>query len=392
MAGINSLVGVCPVGARTGRRRPRRSHPPRRSDAPLSPASDPPRHLRGQRYRRVKRTIASDLDRSRTVVSCHVTGPTPFDPYTRADGGSAFAIASRRRCPPYDPAQSTLPPRQSDVQTDVVLVWRVRPDATLRFHVDRVLVACGGAYRVRPRTERIVSECVFWVADAVTVKCSAAADEIAAAYRVPEAKELSVVPDGNYIESYENDVSRATARSDLGIDEESFVFVFFGQIRPYKGVPELVEAFSSLDLPDAELWIVGNPHTDDIEAQVTALAASDPRIETRLAFVPDDRIQYYLNAADVLVLPYRKILNSGSAHLGLSFATPIVAPKIGCLPETVPPENDLLYDPAADGLTRALRQAYESTDLDRVGRANYQRARALNWDRTCELLLDVYVE
>jgi glycosyltransferase involved in cell wall biosynthesis len=245
---------------------------------------------------------------------------------------------------------------------------------------------------IYPRTERIVSECVFWVADAVTVKCSAAADEIAAAYRVPEAKELSVVPDGNYIDAYENDVSRATARSDLGIDEESFVFVFFGQIRPYKGVPELVEAFSSLDLPEAELWIVGSPHTDDIEARVTALAASDPRIETRLAFVPDDRIQYYLNAADVLVLPYRKILNSGSAHLGLSFATPIVAPKIGCLPETVPPENDLLYDPAADGLTRALRQAYESTDLDRVGRANYQRARALNWDRTCELLLDVYVE
>jgi glycosyltransferase involved in cell wall biosynthesis len=242
-----------------------------------------------------------------------------------------------------------------------------------------------------PRTERVVSECVFWIADAVTVKCSAAADEIAAAYRVPEAEELSVVPDGNYIESYENDVSRAAARADLGIGEESFVFLFFGQIRPYKGIPELVEAFSSLDFPDAELWIVGSPYTDDIEAQITTLAASDPRIATRLSFVPDDRIQYYLNAADILVLPYRKILNSGSAHLGLSFATPIVAPKIGCLPETVPPENDFLYDPAADGLTRALRRAYESPDLDSVGRANYQRARELNWGRTCELLLDVYV-
>lgn len=242
------------------------------------------------------------------------------------------------------------------------------------------------------RTGRIVSECVFWVADAITVKCSAAADEIAAAYRVPEAEELSVVPDGNYIDAYENDVSRAAARTDLEIGEESVVFLFFGQIRPYKGVPELIEAFSSLAFSDAELWIVGSPYTDDIEAQVTTLAASDPRIKTRLSFVPDDRIQYYLNAADVLVLPYRKILNSGSAHLGLSFATPIVAPKIGCLPETVPPENDLLYDPAGDGLLRALRQAYESPDLDSVGRANYDRARTLNWDRTCELLLDVYAE
>ncbi|MFD1600082.1 glycosyltransferase family 4 protein [Halobellus rarus] len=245
---------------------------------------------------------------------------------------------------------------------------------------------------IYPRTERIVSECVFWVADAITVKCSAAAAEIAAAYRVPEAEELSVVPDGNYIDAYENDVSRATARSDLGIDDASFVFLFFGQVRPYKGVPELVEAFSSLDFSDAELWIVGSPYTDDIEARITTLAAADPRIETRLSYVPDDRIQYYLNAADVLTLPYRKILNSGSAHLGLSFATPIVAPKIGCLPETIPPENDLLYDPAADGLVRALRRAYESPDLDSVGRANHQRARTLNWDRTCELLLDVYAE
>jgi len=199
---------------------------------------------------------------------------------------------------------------------------------------------------IYPRTERIVSECVFWVADAITVKCSAAAHEIALAYRVPEADEMYVVPDGNYIEAYDNDVSRAEARADLGIEGGAFVFLFFGQIRPYKGVPELVEAFSSLDFADVELWIVGSPYNDDIETQVTALAADDPRIETRLDFIPDDRLQYYLNAADALVLPYRKILNSGSAHLGLSFGTPIVAPEIGCLPETVPAENDFLYDPA----------------------------------------------
>lgn len=246
---------------------------------------------------------------------------------------------------------------------------------------------------IYPRTERIVNEVVFWVADAVTVKCAAAADEIAAAYHVPEAENLAVVPDGNYIESYDNDVSRETARTDLDIEEEAFVFLFFGRIRAYKGVTELIKAFEALEYPDAELWVVGSPYTDEIEAQITSLADADPRIETRFSFVPDDRIQFYLNAADVLVLPYRKILNSGSAHLGLSFGTPVVAPKIGCLPETLPPENDFLYDPDVDyGLSRALRHAYESPDLDSIGRANIRRARTLNWDRTCELLLDVYQE
>lgn len=268
---------------------------------------------------------------------------------------------------------------------DLLAVWLLEVRVVRSVHNKR---SHEGIY---PRTERIVSECVFWVADAVTVKCSAAADEIGSTYRVPEAEELSVVPDGNYVDVYENEVSRTEARAELGIDEKQFVFLFFGQIRPYKGIPELIQAFSSLDLPDAELVIAGNPYTADIEAQVTTLAAADPRIETELSFIADDRVQYYLNAADTLVLPYRKILNSGAAHLGLSFGTPIVAPEIGCLPETVPAENDLLYDAAAtDGLHRALRRAYEAPDLDSIGQANHRRARTRNWERTCELLAPVY--
>lgn len=242
-----------------------------------------------------------------------------------------------------------------------------------------------------PRTERIVNECVFAVADAITVKCSAAADAVAAAYRVPTADEMAVIPDGNFVPAYENDVSREAARRDLGIDDDAFVVLFFGLIREYKGVPDLVEAFADLDASDAELWLVGNPHDDRIEAQVTALARSDPRIETRLEFVPDERIQYFLNAADVLALPYRRILNSGTAHLGLSYGRPVVAPAIGCLPETVPPENEFLYDPADDdGLADALRRAYDHPDLESIGRANHRHARSQNWVQAAEALTSVY--
>ncbi|WP_123621922.1 glycosyltransferase family 4 protein [Halorubrum sp. CSM-61] len=244
-----------------------------------------------------------------------------------------------------------------------------------------------------PHTERIVNECVFAVADAITVKCGAAADAIAAAYRVPEADEIAVVPDGSFVAAYENDVSREAARRDLGIDDDAFVVLFFGLIREYKGVPDLVEAFAALDAPDAELWLVGNPHDDRTEAQVAALARSDPRIETRLEFVPDERIQYYLNAADVLALPYRRILNSGTAHLGLSYGRPVIAPAIGCLPETVPPENEFLYDPSDDdGLAEALRRASDHPDLESIGRANRRHARSQSWARAAEALTEVYRE
>ncbi len=242
-----------------------------------------------------------------------------------------------------------------------------------------------------PRTERVVNECVFAIADEITVKCTAAADTIAATYRIPDASEMVVIPDGNFIEAYENDVSRGAARRELEIEDDAFVVLFFGLIREYKGVPDLIEAFTALDAPDAELWVVGNPHDDRTEAQVAALARADPRIETRLIFVPDERIQYFLNAADVLALPYRRILNSGTAHLGLSYGRPVVAPAIGCLPETVPPENEFLYDPTdGDALTEALRQAYDHPDLESIGRANQRHARAQDWARAAEALTIVY--
>ncbi|WP_144920700.1 glycosyltransferase family 4 protein [Halorubrum salsamenti] len=244
-----------------------------------------------------------------------------------------------------------------------------------------------------PRTERVVNEFVFAVADAVTVKCTAAADAVAAAYRVPEADEMHVVPDGNFVAAYENDVSRGAARRDLGIDDDAFVVLFFGLIREYKGVPDLVEAFADLDAPDAELWLVGNPHDERIEAQIAALARSDPRIETRLEFVSDERIQYFLNAADALALPYRRILNSGTAHLGLSYGRPVIAPAIGCLPETVPPENELLYDPSDDdALAEALRRAYDHPDLESIGCANHCHARSQSWAQAAGALTDIYRE
>lgn len=286
----------------------------------------------------------------------------------------------------FGPANALLTVlRAATFLLDVALVSRLDVGVVRTVHNER---HHEGLY---PRIERVVNEFVFLVADEVTVKCPAAADAIASAYCVPVAAEMTVVPDGNFVEAYENHVSREAARENLGIDDDAFVVLFFGLIREYKGVPDLIEAFAALDAPDAELWVVGNPHDDRTEAQIAALARGDPRIETRLAYIADDRIQYYLNAADVLALPYRRILNSGTAHLGLSYGRPVVAPAIGCLPATVPPENEFLYDPTDEGaLAAALERASRHPDLGAIGRANRGHARTQDWSRAADTLTDTY--
>ena len=143
---------------------------------------------------------------------------------------------------------------------------------------------------------------------------------------------ITVIPHGHYRGVYPNTVSRDQARVRLNLPLEVPVLAFVGQVRAYKGVPELLGAFSNLE-GEARLLIAGKPIPPEDAPHLETLAARDPRVYLELGFVPDDRLQLFLKAADLIVLPYRQILNSGSALLALSFDRPVLAPAIGSLPE-----------------------------------------------------------
>lgn len=245
--------------------------------------------------------------------------------------------------------------------------------------------------RKYPRTERAVNESVFALADAIVVKCERAVGIIDAQYTAADPDRMHVVSDGSYVSVYENDVSKSEARDELSIPEDTFVYLYFGLIREYKGVPELVRAYGELEEPDSQLWVVGNPDSAELEQEIRESAERTDRVTTVFEYIPEERIQYYMNAADVLVLPYRDVLNSGAAYAGLTFGLPIVAPTIGCLPETIPDGNDLLYDPRRpDGLLSELRTAREHPDLDAIGESNYRYAVDRSWDRVATEYVDVY--
>jgi glycosyltransferase involved in cell wall biosynthesis len=101
------------------------------------------------------------------------------------------------------------------------------------------------------------------------------------------------------------------------------VLLLLGVIRPYKNAEALIEAFR--DRPDDNLRLVvaGKPDTDDYANTLKILAHGDPRIVFHFAFVADNDLQIFLNAADAVVIPFKKATNSGSVALALSFARPV---------------------------------------------------------------------
>ena len=138
-----------------------------------------------------------------------------------------------------------------------------------------------------------------------------------------------VIPHGHYRDEYPND-SANNAREQLGISPHARVLVFFGQIREYKNVPSLIRAFREVH-GNVVLCIAGKPNSDTLATELRREAAADPRVLLHLYDVPNERVQLFFHAADLVVLPYRDILNSGTALLSMSFNRPVLVPDRGAM-------------------------------------------------------------
>lgn len=263
----------------------------------------------------------------------------------------------------------------------------------IRFIVELFLVKLSGVNLVwtahnllshestHPRLELFFRRIAARFYDRLIVHCSSAREALIRAYRLSGrfSNKIHVIPHGNYINSYENRISKAQARAKLGFDHEATIFLSFGHIRAYKGILLLIDAFQRLDHPHARLLLVGRPADEAVTAEILRRCSSDHRIYTDLRFVPDEEVQFYMNAADVVVLTYRDILTSGSALLGMSFGRAIIAPRLGCLVEILDDRGSLLYDPSEkEGLLGAMKQALTS-DLVAMGLHNYGKAEQYDW-------------
>ncbi|MDJ0633596.1 MAG: glycosyltransferase [Xenococcaceae cyanobacterium MO_188.B29] len=205
-------------------------------------------------------------------------------------------------------------------------------------------------------------------------------------------KRVHIIPHGNYIGSYPNQISRKDARLNLGIALEQKVLLYFGMVRHYKGINHLLAAFNQLKDSNVVLLIAGIPYDSDLCAEIEQAAQRDSRIRLRLQFIPDEDIQIYMNACDWVVLPYQKILNSGSVLLALSFARPVIVPQRGAITELISDsEQGYCYEKDYD-LLATINQALNTTDKkwEQMSIQAYALAQKYDWSKIGYQLYQVY--
>jgi glycosyltransferase involved in cell wall biosynthesis len=197
-------------------------------------------------------------------------------------------------------------------------------------------------------------------------------------------RHADTIPIGSYEGAYPMSLSRAAARDRLRIPSDAFVFVFFGNVRPYKGVDLLIDAFEALqaDHPEAHLIVAGKPYSQEFAAAMQARCAGLHRLRLQLDYVPDAEIQVYLRAADCFVAPYKYIETCSAIYLALAFELPIIIKSEGNVVEFEPRDIGLFLADATH-VGAAMRRMLEmpAADRERMRANTLAASRDYSWDR-----------
>lgn len=143
---------------------------------------------------------------------------------------------------------------------------------------------------------------------------------ISAATRLPAGVPTETVLHGHYRDWYGRYPASEPVAGRLA---------FVGLIRRYKGVEQLLDAFARTDgaLPGLTLTVSGRPSSAALADEVRAAQARDPRIAAHLDFLPDAELVAAVTSAELVVLPYRFMHNSGTVLAALSLGRPVLVPR-----------------------------------------------------------------
>jgi D-inositol-3-phosphate glycosyltransferase len=236
------------------------------------------------------------------------------------------------------------------------------------------------------RLNRLTLRIQYRLADHLFVHTEQMKRELMAEYGVDE-KRITVIPFGINNAVPNTHLTPSEARRRLGIRDGEKTILFFGNIAPYKGLEYLIAAFRQTMAvrDDCRLVIAGRPkncerYWKEVRETIREEVESG-RVLLRPDFIPDDETEVYFKAADVLVLPYKHIYQSGVLFLGHSFGLPVIAADVGSLKDDI-----------VEGRTGFVFRPEDPADLGKVIERYFTSELYANLDRRRREIRDFATE
>jgi len=248
-----------------------------------------------------------------------------------------------------------------------------------------------------PDVELELSSEITKIADCLHIHSLNSVREINRFFHIPNEK-IRISRHGNYVGFYPNFISSETARKILGIQSDSNVILFLGQIRPYKGLDLLVKAFNNIlkKWPNSILLIAGKAQEnifEDIPELKSILKNKSIRFFNR--FIDDMELQLFFKSSDFAVFPYHCVLTSGSLILSLGFGVPVITPNVGMTNDVINRSNaGILYN-GKNGLVSlensitAMLENKTKGYLKVMSDAALRVSQSLTWDDFSHILTEL---
>jgi glycosyltransferase involved in cell wall biosynthesis len=225
--------------------------------------------------------------------------------------------------------------------------------------------------------------------------------ELVSDFRIPKSK-VSVIPFGINNTVPNTALSTEEAKQRTGVSSSDKTLLFFGNIAPYKGLEYLVFAFKELLNKDRSyrLIIVGRPKGSEkywrqIQQAIACSGICD-RVIQRIEYIPDELTELYFKAADVLILPYTCVFQSGVLFLAYSFGLPVIAADVGSLKdEVIESQTGFVFKPQdSSDLARKTDEYFDSELFHNLEARRAQIKEYANeqysWKRVAAITMAVY--
>jgi glycosyltransferase involved in cell wall biosynthesis len=231
-------------------------------------------------------------------------------------------------------------------------------------------------------------------ASKIHIHSASSLSEIQKYLHVPDEK-VAVVPHGNYVGVYPNNMNRDEARRKFNFTSEQTVFLFLGQIRKYKGIEDLIIAFNQVQqkFPDTHLLIAGKA-MEQIKLEELDIT---PKVKSKITlierYIPENELQHFYHAADVAVLPYTKILTSGSLLNAMSFSCPVIVPRVGMTEEIIQDgQNGYLYElENIESLVQTMTKilTLKADEKNKLRSQSFASIKHLTWDKSMSQIINL---
>lgn len=190
-------------------------------------------------------------------------------------------------------------------------------------------------------------------------------------------------------------LTQEEARQKLGLGGQEQVLLFFGFVREYKGLKHLIAALPGIAkrLPKVHLLIVGDFGKDKQEyLELIAQNNAEQFLTICDGYIPDQEVEQYFAASDLVVLPYESATQSGIVQIAYGFERPVVATNVGGLPDVVLHEKTGYLVPPRDpkALAEAVVRFFEEQKAETFAENIRQEAARYSWDRMRENICSLW--